>query len=97
MLQLIAYQNPSITVSNIQKVTALRNSYQNRQHIGLAILWALGQGGMKDIQIGLKGLYFNLKFELKNFLWKIEIIYTGNCLLSRVMVGGRSQITQNYG
>ncbi|KDR16686.1 hypothetical protein L798_09076 [Zootermopsis nevadensis] len=54
MLQLLAYQNPSITVSNIQKVTALRNSYQNRQPIGLAILWALGQGGTKDIQIGLK-------------------------------------------
>jgi hypothetical protein len=61
MLQLLAFQNPSITVSNIQKVTALRNSYQNRQSIGLTILWALGQGGMKDLQTGLKGLYFNLK------------------------------------
>ncbi|PSN50955.1 hypothetical protein C0J52_07633 [Blattella germanica] len=54
MLQLMAFQNPSITINNIPKVTSLRNSYQNRQPIGLAILWAVGQGGMKDIRIGLK-------------------------------------------
>jgi hypothetical protein len=68
MLQLLAFQNPSITVSNIQKVAALLNSYQNRQTIGLTILWTLGQGGMKDIRIGLKGLYFNLELELRNCL-----------------------------
>ena len=62
MLQLLAFQNPKITISNIQKVTTLRNSYQNRQPVLLAILWALGQGGMKDLQTGLKGRYFNLKF-----------------------------------
>jgi hypothetical protein len=62
MLQLLAFQNPSITVANIQKVATLLNSYQNRQPVGLAILWALGQGGMKDTQIGFRGLYFNLKF-----------------------------------
>jgi len=63
MLQLLAFQNPKITISNIQKVTTLRNSYQNRQPVLLAVLWALGQGGMKDLQTGLKGWYFNLKFE----------------------------------
>jgi len=63
MLQLMAFQNPKITISNIQKVTTLRNSYQNRQPVLLAILWALGQGGMKDLQTGLKGWYFNLKSE----------------------------------
>jgi len=60
MLQLLAFQNPKITISNIQKVTTLRNSYQNRQPVLLAILWALGQGGMKDLQTGLKGWYFIL-------------------------------------
>jgi hypothetical protein len=68
MLQLLAFQNPKITISNIQKVTALRNSYQNRQPVLLAVLWALGQGGMKDLQTGLKGLYFNLKFEYRHCL-----------------------------
>lgn len=66
MLQLLAFQNPKITIANIQKVTTLRNSYQNRQPVLLAILWALGQGGMKDLQTGLKGWYFNLKFEQRH-------------------------------
>lgn len=68
MLQLLAFQTPSITVSSIQKVTALRNSYQNRQSIGLTILWTLGQGGMKDIRTGLKGLYINLELGLRSCL-----------------------------
>ena len=33
----------------------LRNSYQNRPHIGTALLWAVGLGGKKDLQVGLKG------------------------------------------
>ncbi|KAJ9600398.1 hypothetical protein L9F63_009326, partial [Diploptera punctata] len=54
MLQLMAFQNPSITTSNIPKLQSLLNSYQNRQQIGLAILTAVGQGGVKDIQVGVK-------------------------------------------
>uniref|UniRef100_A0A1B6C1J5 Transmembrane protein 214 n=4 Tax=Clastoptera arizonana TaxID=38151 RepID=A0A1B6C1J5_9HEMI len=54
LLQLIAVYNPSVTVSNISKYTTLRNSYQNRQAIGTSILWALGQGGFKDVSVGLK-------------------------------------------
>jgi hypothetical protein len=33
----------------------LRNSYQNRPNIGTALLWAVGLGGKKDLQTGLKG------------------------------------------
>nr|CAD7446204.1 unnamed protein product [Timema bartmani] len=54
ILQLVAFQNPNITLANIPKLTSIRNSYQNRQNIGLAILWAVGQGGVKDLSVGLK-------------------------------------------
>nr|CAD7196824.1 unnamed protein product [Timema douglasi] len=50
----ISFQNPNITLANIPKLTSIRNSYQNRQNIGLAILWAVGQGGVKDLSVGLK-------------------------------------------
>ncbi|XP_063225460.1 transmembrane protein 214-A [Bacillus rossius redtenbacheri] len=54
LLQLLAFQNPEITVHNIPKIATIRNSYQNRQPIGLAILWAVGQGGVKNLSVGLK-------------------------------------------
>lgn len=56
LLQLMATQIPSVTVSNVSKYISLRNSYQNRQIIGTSILWVLGQGGFKDLSIGLKGI-----------------------------------------
>ncbi|XP_075217451.1 transmembrane protein 214 isoform X2 [Lycorma delicatula] len=54
LLQLLAAQYPSIAVANVDKYIALRNSYQNKQAIGISILWALGQGGFKDLSVGLK-------------------------------------------
>ncbi|XP_066996654.1 transmembrane protein 214-B [Anabrus simplex] len=53
ILQLMAFQNPRIVVANIPNVTALLNSYQNRQPIGLSLLWALGLGGYKDLSVGI--------------------------------------------
>lgn len=54
LLQLLATQYPTVTITNIDKFIDLRNSYQNKQAIGLSILWALGQGGFKDLSIGLR-------------------------------------------
>lgn len=54
MLQLIAMQWPAICIKSLAKNAILRNSYQNRSAIGLSLLWALGQGGFKDLTVGLK-------------------------------------------
>ncbi|RZF41725.1 hypothetical protein LSTR_LSTR016081, partial [Laodelphax striatellus] len=54
LLQLIAIHYPSVTIESLEKSIALRNSYQNRQAIGSSILWAVGQGGYKDLSIGLQ-------------------------------------------
>lgn len=32
----------------------LRNSYQNRPNIGLALLWSVGQAGKNDLQTGVR-------------------------------------------
>ncbi|XP_015514094.2 transmembrane protein 214-A [Neodiprion pinetum] len=53
-LQFLAYQHPETVISNIPKLVTLRNSYQNRKPIGLSLLWALAQGGQKNLTIGLK-------------------------------------------
>ncbi|GLH16586.1 Uncharacterized protein GBIM_20823 [Gryllus bimaculatus] len=52
--QLLAIHNPSLVISAIPKVKILLASYQNRQSIGLSLLWILGQGGYKDLSIGLQ-------------------------------------------
>ncbi|XP_012252880.2 transmembrane protein 214-A [Athalia rosae] len=52
--QFLAFQNPETVVSNIVKLITLRNSYQNRKPIGLSLLWAMAQGGQKNLNIGLK-------------------------------------------
>lgn len=54
MLQLIAQRWPSVCVGNLAKTAILLNSYQNRSAIGLCLLWAIGQGGYKDLTVGLK-------------------------------------------
>lgn len=54
MLQLIAFEWPSVCVQNLAKNAILRNSYQNRSPIGLNILWALGQGGYRDVTVGCR-------------------------------------------
>lgn len=53
-LQLLARINPEMTVANIPKLITVRNSYQNRKTIGLSLLWALSQGGRKNLAVGLK-------------------------------------------
>lgn len=54
-LQYIAINKPNIVLANLNKHVTLRNSYQNSSNIGLSILWALGQSGLTDFDIGLKG------------------------------------------
>uniref|UniRef100_A0A182T037 Uncharacterized protein n=1 Tax=Anopheles maculatus TaxID=74869 RepID=A0A182T037_9DIPT len=54
ILQAIAIHYPSACVNNLARNAILRNSYQNRHNIGLNLLWALGQGGYSDLDVGLK-------------------------------------------
>lgn len=54
MLQLIAIEWPTVCVKSLAKNAILRNSYQNRAPIGLTLLWALGQGGYRDVNVGLR-------------------------------------------
>lgn len=56
LLQLLATHYPAVTITSMDKFIDLRNSYQNKQAIGVSILWAVGQGGFKDLSVGLKGL-----------------------------------------
>ncbi|KAI4468656.1 transmembrane protein [Holotrichia oblita] len=53
-IQLLVLGDPKIVIPNLSKHITLRNSYQNRQAIGLSILWAVGQAGIKDFNIGFK-------------------------------------------
>lgn len=53
-LQLLAYINPEMTISNISKLIRIKNSYQNRKNIGLSLLWAISQAGRKNLAVGLK-------------------------------------------
>ncbi|XP_071444463.1 transmembrane protein 214-A isoform X2 [Hetaerina americana] len=54
ILQIHINVNPQIVGMNVDKLTALRNSYQNRPPICLALLETVGQAGYKDISTGLK-------------------------------------------
>lgn len=54
MLQMIALKWPLVCMGNLAKSVILRISYESRASIGLALLWALGQGGFRDINVGLK-------------------------------------------
>ncbi|XP_022913719.2 transmembrane protein 214-B [Onthophagus taurus] len=68
-LQLLALNNPKIVIANISKSISLRTSYQNRQNVGLSILWALGMGGLKDLNVGFK-VFQEIMFpliEMKNY------------------------------
>ncbi len=55
VLQSMAEVYPSLCVNNPQRYSELLRSYQNRPPIATALMWALGQGGRKDLAIGLKG------------------------------------------
>lgn len=54
-LQYLAHKDPKIVVADLSKYTVIKNSYMNRQNIGLSILWVLGQAGVKDFHMGLQG------------------------------------------
>lgn len=54
MLQLIALRWPTVCCGSLAKTAILLNSYQNRSAIGLCLLWAIAQGGYKDLTVGLK-------------------------------------------
>ncbi|XP_030031154.2 transmembrane protein 214 [Manduca sexta] len=69
LLQMLAQENPDFCIASIQKNASLRNSYQNRPPIGLSLLWAFGQGGLRDFAVGMKAwqeLFLPL-IELKNY------------------------------
>ncbi len=53
VLQLMSEVYPSLATYNMTRFNELRNSYQNRPAIGTALLWALGQGGRKDLSVGI--------------------------------------------
>ena len=55
LLQSLAEVYPSICVYNTERFRELMRSYRNRAHVGTALVWALGQGGRKDLAIGLRG------------------------------------------
>lgn len=54
-LQYIAINKPKLVTVSLNKHVILRNSYQNRPNVGLSILWAVGQAGYSDFNVGLKG------------------------------------------
>ncbi|KAG8235823.1 hypothetical protein J437_LFUL016136, partial [Ladona fulva] len=54
MLQKIITLQPEIAGDNVAKAVAVRNSYQNRPPICLSLLGAVGQAGLKDINVGIK-------------------------------------------
>lgn len=56
---MIALKWPSVCTGNLAKSVILRVSYENRAAIGLALLWSLGQGGFRDINVGLR-VWLNL-------------------------------------
>ena len=55
MTQLLAEFQPALVTANLGRYVELRNSYQNRPVIGTAILWSVGQAGMKSLHSGIKG------------------------------------------
>ncbi|XP_055916470.1 transmembrane protein 214 [Eupeodes corollae] len=54
LLQIVAQNWPTVCSNSLAKTAILRNSYQNRSNIGLSILWGVGQGGFRDINVGVK-------------------------------------------
>jgi len=54
LIQMLAEVNPSLVAAHIPRYIELRNSYANRPAIGLAILWSVGQAGLKSLHTGIK-------------------------------------------
>ena len=55
LTQLLAESLPTLVTANISRYIELRNSYQNKPVIGTAILWSVGQAGMKSLHSGIRG------------------------------------------
>ena len=62
LTQLLAETNPSLVTAHVPRYCELRNSYQNRPAIGLAILWSVGQAGAKSLHSGIKGEFQRIHF-----------------------------------
>lgn len=54
LLQLCAMHWPQVCVRSLAKTAILRNSYQSRPPIGSVLLWAVGQGGLRDVSTGVR-------------------------------------------
>jgi len=54
LTQLLADLQPTVVTAHLPRYVELRNSYQNRPAVGLAILWSVGQAGRKSLQSGIK-------------------------------------------
>jgi len=54
LTQLLAELQPGLVTANLSRYVELRNSYQNRPNIGTAILWSVGQAGMRSLHSGIK-------------------------------------------
>ena len=66
-LQLMAEVYPHLAIYNTERYSELRQSYLNRPAVCTALIWALGQGGRKDLSVGLKGKIFSSRF-VSNFI-----------------------------
>ena len=64
LTQLLAETNPSLVTAHVPRYCELRNSYQNRPAIGLAILWSVGQAGAKSLHSGIKGEFHSFLLSL---------------------------------
>ena len=54
LTQALAEIDPQLIINSLPRFVELRNSYQNRPAIGLAILWSVGQAGRKDVACGVR-------------------------------------------
>jgi len=54
LTQMLADLQPTVVTAHLPRYVELRNSYQNRPAVGLAILWSVGQAGNKSLHSGIK-------------------------------------------
>jgi len=54
LTQLLAGLQPTAVTAHLPRYVELRNSYQNRPAVGLAILWSVGQAGHRSLHSGVK-------------------------------------------
>ncbi|KFM72027.1 Transmembrane protein 214-B, partial [Stegodyphus mimosarum] len=63
VLQCLAQEMPSVAVANVPKCIELCTSHHNRQNVCVAIMWAAGQAGNKNLEAGFR-VWFDLMFPL---------------------------------